>query len=371
MLKNKRTRFRRIVISCGIVLCVALVVILIVPIFISGDFIQRKVTQTLKDRFSYISQVGPVSFHWPNRVNISSLTIQRHGQNKEALIHFENIHSTLRLLPLLLKKIDVKKISIQQINYENRLLIKDLVTYKFSFRDGVVSAHTRLYINEGPATIKGVIDLRQKSPAFDLAFEAKDIYITQDIPALELFPLFTVKGGEVGGILSIVGSLQGKGLGREIVSKKLVADIKLDVRDGYIRGNKLLSSILEILGEKDLYSFDSMETLIRIKDGKVCTQKVDMQGPLMSLNASGMAEFEGSISYDAVVRFNKEHLGKDVKKIAELVLKQNELPIEIRGTTKDPRVAVKLNKENLEHVIKGLVNDFLLNSKKKQEKETN
>lgn len=93
-----------------------------------------------------------------------------------------------------------------------------------------------------------------------------------------------------------------------------------------------------------------------------------MQGPLMSINASGIAEFEGSISYDAVVRFNKEHLGKDAEKIAELVLKQNELPIEIRGTAKDPRVAVKLDKESLENVFKGLINDFLRNPKEKQKK---
>lgn len=371
MLKNKWTWFRWIVISCGIALCIVLAVILITPLFIFGDFVQEKVAQTVKDKFKYIKQVGPVSFHWPNCITIAYLVIQRQEQSENSLIGIEDIKSTLRLFPLLFKKIIVKKLFMHRINYENRLLIKDLVTDKFSFIDGVVSIHTRLSINEGPTTIKGVIDLHQKKPAFDLTFEAKDVNITQDIPALELLPLFTVKGGEVGGILSITGSLRGKGLGREIVNGKLVAHAKIEVRDGYIRGNKLLSSILEIIGEKDLYSFDSMKALIQIKDGKVYTQNMDMQGPLMSLNASGMAEFEGSISYDAVVRFHKEHLGKDVKKIAELVLKQNELPIEIRGTTKDPRVAVKLNKESLEHVVKGLVNDFLRTSKKKQEKETN
>lgn len=369
MQKNKGIWFRVVAISCGIALCVAFAVILIIPVFISGDFIQRKVTQIVKDRFNYVKQVGHVSFHWPNRVNVSSLTIQRHGQNKDALIHFENIQSTLRLLPLLLKKIVVKKISVQQINYENRLLIKDLVTDTFSFRDGVISAHTRLHINEGPATVKGVIDLHQKKPSFDLTFEAKDVYITQDIPALGLLPVFAVREGEIGGILSIAGSLKGKGLGREIINKKLAAHAKIEVRDGYIRGNKLLSSILEIAGRKNSCSFDSLVALIQIKDGRVYTQKMDVQGPLVSLNASGTAEFEGSIAYDAVVRFHKERMGKDAGKIAELVLKQNELPVEIRGTVKDPEIAVKLGKESLEHVVKGLVNDFLHTSGKKQKKE--
>ncbi len=369
MQKDKRTWFKGIVILCGVVFCVVSAVVLITPLFISEDFVQRKVVQTVKDRFKYVKEVGPVSFHWPGSITIAYLTLQRQEQNEDSPIDIENIKGTLRLFPLLGKKIIVKKLSIQRINYENRLLIKDLVTDTFSFSDGVISTRMRLHINEGPTTLKGVVDIHQKEPVFDLAFEANDVYITEDIPALGLLPLFTVKGGEIGGILSITGSLQGRGIGREIINEKLVAHAKIAVRDGYIRGNKLLSAILEILGEKDRYSFDSMESLVQIRDGKVYTQKMDVQCPLMSLNASGMAEFEGAISYDAVVRFNKEHMGKDVKKIAELVLKQNELPIEIRGTAKDPRVAVKLDKGSLENVFKGLVNDFLRSSKEKRKKD--
>ena len=173
----------------------------------------------------------------------------------------------------------------------------------------------------------------------------------------------------MGGILSLKGYLRGNGLGKEILNKKLVADMKLEVKNGYIKGNKLLSSILEIIGVKDAYSFDLMEAVIQIKDGKISTPKMDIHSPLLSLNASGMTKLDGSISYDAAVKFNKEHMGKDVEKIAGLLLKQDALPIEIRGTTKDPKVSVKLPKENLENLVKGLVNDFLSNPKEKQKKE--
>lgn len=360
---------RRIIIICGIASCIAGATILIIPLFISEDFVQQKVAQTVKDRFEYVKGVGPVSFQRPNRFTIGHLTLQRQEQNEDSPIVMENIKGALSLFPLLREKIIVKKLSIQRINYENRLLIKDLATDSLSFSDGIVSACMRLNINEGPTTLKGMVNFRRQEPAFDLTFEAKDVHITEDIPILEFLPLFTVKGGELGGVLSIAGSLQGKGMGRDIVNEKLIAHATIGVRDGYIRGNKLLSAILEILGEKDRYSFDSMESVIQIKDGKVYTQKMEMQGPLMSLNASGMAEFKGSISYDAVVRFNQEHMGKDVKKIAGLVLKHNELPIEIRGTTQDPRVAVKLDKGSLENVLKGLVNDFLRSSKEKRKKD--
>ena len=41
--------------------------------------------------------------------------------------------------------------------------MKNLVTDKFSFNNGVVSTRVRVSVNEGPTAIKGVIDLRQKS----------------------------------------------------------------------------------------------------------------------------------------------------------------------------------------------------------------
>ncbi len=369
MQTNKGTWLKWVVISCGIIFCVALAVVLIIPAFISGDFIRQKITQTLDERFKIAHQIGTFSFHWPNWITVSSLTIQKREGKGEEPIKFEEIQGNVKLLPLLFKKIVVKKISIREINYENRLLLKNLVTDKFSFNNDVVSTRMRLSVNEGPTAIKGVIDLRQKKPTFDFSIEAKDIHITQDIPFLSILPIFATKDGDAGGILSLKGYLRGKGLGKEILNKKLVADMKLEVRNGYIRGNKLLSSILEIIGVKGAYSFDSMEAVIQIKDGKISTPKMDIESPILSLNASGVTKLDGSISYDAAVKFNKEHLGKDVEKIAGLLLEGNALPVEIRGTTKDPKVSVKLHKDNLEHLVKGLVNDFLSSPKEKKKKE--
>ncbi len=369
MQTNKGTWLKRVVISCGIIFCVGLAVVLIITAFISGDFIRQKVTQILDDRFKSVHQVGVFSFRWPSQINISYITIQKQEENGKEPIRFEEIQGTLKLFPLLFKKIVVKKISIREINYENRLLMKGLVTDKFSFKDGVVSTSVKLSVNEGPTAIKGVIDLRQKKPAFDISVEARDIHITQDNPFLSILPIFTTRDGEVGGILSLTGFLRGNGMGKEILNKKLVADMKLEVRNGYIRGNRLISSILEIIGVKDAYSFDLMEAVIQIKDGRISTPKMDIQSQLLSLNAFGVTKFDGSISYDATVRFSKEHMGKDMEKIAGLLLKENALPIEIRGTTKDPKVSVKLPKENLENIVKGLVSDFLSNPKEKHKKE--
>lgn len=369
MQTNKRTWLKWLVISCGIGFCITVVVIFVAPIFISKNFLKQKIDQTLAGRLESVHQVGPVSFNWPNRVNISYLIIQRQKQNTASSIRFENIQGTVKLLPLILKKIVVKKIDIREINYENRLLVKDLVTDKFSFENGIIYTSVRLNVNEGPTTIKGSVDLKPEKPVFDILINAKDINITQDVPNINLLPIFIVKEGEIGGVLSLEGSVRGKGTGKEMLNKKLDANINLTIKDGHISGNKLISSILEIIGTKDAYSFDLMEAVIQIKNEKIHTQKMNIHGHVMSLSASGTTEFEGKISYDAIVKFNKELLSKDIEKIADLVLKQNELPVEIRGTTKDPKVAVKISKDNLENLVKGLVSDFLDDHKEKHKKE--
>lgn len=369
MQTNKRTWSKWLVISCGIGFCIAAVVIFVAPIFVSKNFLKQKIDQTLAGRLEFAHQVGPVSFNWPNRISISYLTIQRQKQNTASPIRLEEIQGTVKLLPLLLKKIIVKKITIREINYENRLLVKALVTDKFSFENGIIYTSVRLNVNEGPATIKGTIDLNQEKPVFDILINAKNINITQDVPNINLLPIFIVKEGEIGGILSFDGYVRGKGMGKEMLNKKLDANINLTIKDGHISGNKLISSILEIIGIKDAYSFDSMEAVIQIKNEKIHTPKMNIHGHVMSLSASGTTEFEGKISYDAVVKFNKECLNKDIEKIADLVLKQNELPVEIRGTTKDPKVAVKISKDNLENLVKGLVSDFLDDHKEKHKKE--
>lgn len=365
-MQNQKAWLKWFVIACGLAFGIPLAAIIIVPAFISEDVIQQEVIRAVKDNFKSVQQIGTVSFSWPNKVNISSLMIQREEQNSDVPVHFEDIQGTIQVLPALWKGIAVKKIRIRQVNYENRLLVEDLVTDTFSFKNGILTIHARFKANEGPATVQGVIDLHQERPVFDLTFAANGVHLTRDIPVVDLIPVFVVKDGDIGGVLRLNGTLQGNGLGKEIINQELTANVKLEVKDGYIRGNKVLSSLLEMLGEPDRYSFDSMDAEIQVRDGKIYTQKMEMRGPLANITASGTAEFEGEISYDALVQLHKERMGKGIEKIAGLILEQNAVPIEIRGTTKNPKVAVKLNKESLEHLFKGLVNDFLRNPKKEK-----
>ena len=107
MQTNKGTWLKRVVISCGIIFCVGLAVVLIITAFISGDFIRQKVTQILDDRFKSNHQVGV----FLGSVRLTSLISLSRSKKKMARepIRFEEIQGTLKLFPLLFKKIVVKK----------------------------------------------------------------------------------------------------------------------------------------------------------------------------------------------------------------------------------------------------------------------
>jgi uncharacterized protein involved in outer membrane biogenesis len=356
----------RVFIFCGIFLGVVLAGILIAPFFISENFIRQKTTQIVENALGDSCQIGTVSFHWPNRVNVSHLTVQRQEQGGGAPIQAEDLQGTVNLFPLFRKEVSLAKISVRYINYENRFLVEKLVTKKFSFKNGIISTDAQFMLNDGASTLKGTVDFHTPRPAFDFLFTGKDIHITQDMP---VFQVFTENRGELGGSLSLSGTISGRGMGSDSIKKKLVADVKLMLREGYIRGNRLVSSILEIIGAKDSYSFQSAEAEIQIRDGKIYASQMDIKGSAMNLRAAGTAEFEGTIAFDAVVQFDKAYLSKGIEKIAGLVLKDNELPLEISGTVKDPVISVKLPKDNLDHLIKGLVNEFLSTSKGSRKRE--
>lgn len=354
-----------ILIYGGITICLAVTAILvIIPAYVSEDFVKEKVAGELEGRAYHVSKLEDISFHWPGNVRISSLVVQNQERHTDAPIQFEDVSISVKILPLLFKNFIAKNISIRKINYENQLLIQDLITSKFSFKKNVLFIQAQFLLNEGATSIEGTVDVSQGTPTFDLSLTASDVHITQDSLFLCLLPMFEVKDGELAGLLSLRGSIRGCGTGKEMFNNSLVANLALTIKNGYVKGNKLISSLLDIMGTKKTYSFDLMEALIEVKDGKVSTPKVAMNGQMLGLTGSGTAAFDGTISYDATIRFNKEYLSKDMEKTSRMALSNNELPVEIRGTAKNPKIAIVLYKDNMEQLIKGLITDFKKGSKK-------
>ncbi|MDR4508681.1 MAG: AsmA-like C-terminal region-containing protein [Candidatus Brocadiaceae bacterium] len=358
---------KKLVISGGIILCFAVIILFLIPFYsISQDVFQQSITESLKKQFRSIHQIGSISFSWPNRFTISSVSFRRQDQNKEPQLSMKDIRGSLKFFPILRKKFVVKNVSIREMNYENCLLVENLVTDTFSYKDGIVFTHSRLRVNDGPATLSGMIDFLGEKPVFDIQMNAKDIHITQDIPILQFLPIFRVDDdGELGGMLSFEGSIRGNGLDKTSFYEKLSADLHFTLRDGYIQGNRLFASLAKIFEIKNMYSFDLIDTTIQIKDASFFIPEMNMQSPIMEITASGSSAFDGNISYDAQITVNRNYLNKSKKEFSLLFPGHSTVPLEIRGTAKNPTVAVKFSQDNLTTLIKGLENGFFSNSQKK------
>jgi len=358
--KSKNVWLKRFLFSAMIIFFVISISGYIASLLVTEKFIKKNICLALENNLNAPFQLGKVVFHWPNQVRIASLAVQ--SSNKEAgrnTTHFKDIHGIFQLLPLLLKKIVVKEITVKQINYENCFLIEDLVTDTFRLEGRTVFTRVRFTANGGHALIEGFFELKRNKTAFDIFIRTNNVHLTHDMPFIRNLSLFTAKGAELGGMLSLEGSVAGKYSGGKILNKKFNGNITLEINDGYIKSNSLSSFLSDIVKVKNLYLFDLIEAEVQIKKEKFYTPEVQIISPPFNVNASGVTGFRGKILYDATLRFNKEYQGDNLKKVAGLSFTNNTLPLEIKGTVKKPRVSVTLTGDNLEQVMKGLVNDFL------------
>ncbi|MBM4054243.1 MAG: AsmA family protein [Planctomycetes bacterium] len=355
-----------LIISLCLIFLIAATFLFVYPYLLSEEKITQKTVFLLENQLPSSAQIGTVSYHWPNQIEISRLTFQKQDNNSETTIQFDTIHGTLKLLPLLLKQISFGKVEIKEINYENSLLIEDLFTDTLSIKDNVITTQAQFKINGGTTHFQGTIELNKNKPEFNITIKAQDVYITQEVPVLRDLPLFKTEGSEAGGILSIEGNISGKGFGKKALNKQLKGNFALKIRNGYIKNNTLFSSLSEIITINDLYSFNLLETEVQIKEETMYTPRAIIDSQLLKLEASGMIGFGGKVYYNANITANEKLLTASREKIAGTAFSQNALPLEIRGTVNDPKISIKLSQDNVEQLVKELANDFLRTNKKKK-----
>ncbi|MCF6150122.1 MAG: AsmA-like C-terminal region-containing protein [Candidatus Kuenenia sp.] len=361
--ENKILWIKWLIISLCLIFLIAAIFLFVYPYLISEKSITQKTVLFLENKLPSSAQIGTVSYRWPNQIQISRITVQKEDKDAETTTQFNDIQGTLNLFPLLLKKIIFKKIEIKQINYENSLLIEDLFTDTLSVKDNVIITHAHCRTNGGNTHIHGVIKLSKNKPEYNVTVEAKDVYITQEMPVLRDLPLFKTEGSEAGGILSIEGNISGKEFGKKTLNKHLKGRFTLRIRNGYMKSMSLFSSLSEIIAINELYSFDLLETEVQIKEETIYTPRAIIDSQLLKLDASGMIGFGGKLFYNANVTVNEKLLNADIEKLAGTAFTQNAMPLEITGTVNDPKISIKLSQDNIEQLVKELTNDFLHTNK--------
>ena len=363
MQKKKVLWIKWLVVSFCLTSLVVAISIFVFPTLFFEKSITQKAVLLLENRLPSSAQTGTVSYHWPNQIHVSYIILQKQNSDQKTTTQFDDIQGTLKLFPLLWNQVIFQKIEVKQINYENSLLIEDLFTDTLSLKDGVITTHAQFKANGGKTYLHGVIELNRDIPEFNITIKAHDVYITQEMPVLRDLPLFKNNGSEAGGILNIEGYLAGKGFGRNTLNKDIKGNFTLSIRNGYIKSNVLFSALSEIITINDFYSFDLLETEVRIKDETMYTPKAIVDSKLLKMEASGMIGFGGKLFYKANITVNERFVNKDIEKITGTAFRQNAIPLEIRGDINNPKISIKLSQENVEQLVRGIVNDFLRTDK--------
>ncbi len=184
-------------------------------------------------------------------------------------------------------------------------------------------------LNEGQGKVLAKANLKEDKPTLDLDLNLSDVGINQKLDTFAyIIPDLSTSAGQISGMLNMTLTAQGKGLNwQDELSKSLNAQGDINIKNGYIKGDKIISRLIK----KEEYKFDDITTDFRINDEKIYTDDLKVNGEDFDVGLSGWAAFDGRIEYTA-----------DAEKILGRFGKGTKLPVVITGTINNPKLAFKM-----------------------------
>ncbi|MBO1225184.1 MAG: AsmA family protein [Candidatus Scalindua sediminis] len=233
-------------------------------------------------------------------------------------------------------------IYIDTIKYDT-YKITDLKS-KFQLDDGLFTTKDFVFkLNEGQGNISAKANLKEDPPTLDFNLNLSDVRINQKIDTLAhalayAMPVLPASDGQISGMLNLMLNANGKGLSwQDGLSKSLNAVGEINIKDGYIKGDKIISNILK----KEKYRFDDIVTQFKINDEKIFVDNLRVNSKDFNIGLSGWTSFDGQIEYSADADVVGKYIGGDAEKILGMLGKGSKLPIVITGTVNNPRLAFK------------------------------
>ncbi len=229
-------------------------------------------------------------------------------------------------------------ISIDTIKYDS-YEITDFGS-KLSLNDGLFTTKDFVFkLNEGQGNISAKANLKEEKPPLDFSLNLSDVRINQKLDILAYaIPILPTSDGQISGMFNLMLNAKGNGLNwQDELSKSLNAVGEINIKDGYIKGDKIISNILK----KEGYSFDDIVTQFKINDEKIFVEDLQVNSKDFSIGFSGWTSFDGQIEYTADADVVGRYIGGDAEKILGMLGKGSKLPIVITGTVNNPRLAFK------------------------------
>ncbi|MCP4252447.1 MAG: AsmA family protein [Candidatus Scalindua sp.] len=225
--------------------------------------------------------------------------------------------------------------------------------------DGFFTTKDFLFtLNDGPCTVLASADLKEEKPSLIFDMKLSDASINQNMDILAyIVPVLAAPEGKLTGTLNMQFNAKGNGLNwQDDLSKSLKGEGEIDIKDGYVKGGKVMSKVLEAIGGKREYEFEQIITRFVIEDSKVINDDISVNGEEFDIGLSGWTSFDGRIEYSADAEGLGNHLGGDAEKILGAFSGGAKLPIVVTGTINKPKLSFKWPKpENIGSILQGIL----------------
>ncbi len=214
-------------------------------------------------------------------------------------------------------------------------------------------------INEGKGEISVKAILVEEQPPVEFSLDLTDVLINQKIDTLGRFIQgLSGHGGEISGVLDMDIAGKGKGLNwQEELSRTLSALGHIRIENGSIKGVRAISQIIR----DKVFEFEEITTPIRIEDGKIFTEDLQVNGSKLDVGLSGWTALDGRIEYTVESEVLAKYIGGDAEDILGMLGKGLKLPTVITGTIDKPKVALRFpeSEEGFGNLIEGVIGSLV------------
>jgi hypothetical protein len=243
---------------------------------------------------------------------------------------------------------------LDAMTYQGLGTIQNLKSTEFTLNKSILSLALGGLLNNGPSTVQGTIDFRQKRPLMKLSGQGKNIELSREQTMLGyVIPPISTHSTQLSGkgVFSFQASWQGADWEQEI-STSIVGAGKISLNDVSVQSEGTLSEILTVLGKSEKVHFDQILTVFHLGNGKIYNNTLKINSKDLSLELKGWTslvydpEKKGNpINYSVTGDSFKNFLGKDAQKFLSFLSDSDAtIPIHIKGTVQKPKVSVKFPK---------------------------
>jgi hypothetical protein len=223
--------------------------------------------------------------------------------------------------------------------------------------------------NGGPVTGKARLGLVGDAPEHQFDLTGKDVALSGDLAPLiaRVSPLFAVgEHGRTGGKANMDVHLSAKGLDAETMKRTLTGKGTLGLAGAFVESSDWIGLLLSIAGSSGRLDLDPVDVPFEVKDGRVRTGNVDMEGVGLLLRMGGEVALDGKLDYG--LRLRPLRPGGSFEKYASLVDKEGFLPLRLEGNVTSPKLRAPEVKDILKGKIEDLIGGALGGGKKSQDR---